>query len=234
MTAATCPPRETLKQYLIGDFEDPQSNAIESHLALCAACEQTVVGISYAHAEGIVHRDIKPSNLMLDVTGKVKILDFGLAQMNLWEEPVCELTTVGQLMGTIDYMAPEQAERMGAVDYRADLYALGASLFRLMAGRAPLAAAPNMTLLQKVRLLGSQTSPLLSSMRDDCPAALVQLVSHLLSRDPAARPASAAHVAEALQPFCEGHQLVALLQSAQAAEVAEVAESQAVAEAAEG
>ncbi len=182
---------------------------------------QTALGLSYAHAEGIVHRDVKPSNLMLDATGHVKILDFGLAQMNLWEEPVCELTTVGQLMGTIDYMAPEQAERTGAVDYRADLYSLGATLFRLLAGRAPLAAAPNMTLLEKVRLLGSQTSPLLSSLREDCPPALVELVSQLLARDPAARPASAAHVAEALQPFCEGSQLAELLVQAQSAAATE-------------
>ena len=193
-------------------------------LSIADACElirQTALGLSHAHAEGIVHRDVKPSNLMLDATGHVKILDFGLAQINLWDEPVCELTTVGQLMGTIDYMAPEQAERIGAVDYRADLYALGATLFRLIAGRAPLAASPNMTLLEKVRLLGSQTSPLLSSVREDCPAELVQLVSQLLSRDPAARPASAAHVAQALEPFCSGNRLVELLANAQAAAVAE-------------
>ena len=193
-------------------------------LSIADACElmrQTALGLSHAHAEGIVHRDVKPSNLMLDATGHVKILDFGLAQINLWDEPVCELTTVGQLMGTIDYMAPEQAERIGAVDYRADLYALGATLFRLIAGRAPLAASPNMTLLEKVRLLGSQTSPLLSSVREDCPPELVQLVSQLLSRDPAARPASAAHVAQALEPFCRGNQLVELLAKAQATAVAE-------------
>ncbi len=210
-------------EYIAG-LDLSRISRLTGRLAIADACElmrQTALGLSHAHAEGIVHRDVKPSNLMLDATGRVKILDFGLAQMSLWEEPACELTTVGQLMGTIDYMAPEQAERTGAVDYRADLYALGATLFRLLAGRAPLAAAPNMTLLEKVRLLGSQTSPLLSSIREDCPDALVQLVSQLLSRDPASRPASAAHVAEALQPFCEGSQLVELLESAQAAAVAE-------------
>lgn len=192
-------------------------------LSIADACEmmrQTAIGLSHAHAEGIVHRDVKPSNLMLDAAGHVKILDFGLAQINLWDEPVCELTTVGQLMGTIDYMAPEQAERIGAVDYRADLYALGATLFRLIAGRAPLAASPNMTLLEKVRLLGSQTSPLLSSVREDCPVELVQLVGQLLSRDPAARPASAAHVAQSLEPFCVDSQLAELLAKAQAAAAA--------------
>ncbi len=183
-------------------------------LSIADACElirQTALGLSYAHAQGVVHRDIKPSNLMLDGDGRVKILDFGLAQLNLWEEAAVELTTVGQLMGTLDYMAPEQAERAGPVDYRADLYALGATLFRLLTGRAPLAAAPNMTLLEKVRLLGSQTAPLVSTLRDDCPKALVSLIEQLLSRDPARRLASAAHVAEALAPFCSGHDLPGLL-----------------------
>ena len=183
-------------------------------LSIADACEmmrQAALGLSYAHAQGVVHRDVKPSNLMLDTSGRVKILDFGLAQLNLWEEAAVDLTTVGQLMGTLDYMAPEQAERVGPVDYRADLYALGATLFRLLTGRAPLAASPNMTLLEKVRMLGSQSAPLVSTLRDDCPVALVQLIEQLLSRDPATRPASAAHVAEALQPFCIGHNLPALL-----------------------
>lgn len=81
-------------------------------LEVADACEiirQTAMGLSYAHGEGIVHRDIKPSNLMLGADGKVKILDFGLAQLNFWDEGPAELTTVGQLLGTLDYMAPEQA-----------------------------------------------------------------------------------------------------------------------------
>lgn len=183
-------------------------------LPIADACElmrQTALGLSYAHAQGVVHRDIKPSNLMLDTTGRVKILDFGLAQLNLWDEAAVELTTVGQLMGTLDYMAPEQAERVGPVDYRADLYALGATLFRLLTGRAPLAAAPQMTLLEKVRLLGTQSAPLVSTLRDDCPAELVKLIEQLLSREPGQRPASAAHVAEALQPLCAGHDVAWLL-----------------------
>ncbi len=137
-------------------------------LPVADACElmrQAALGLSYAHAQGVVHRDVKPSNLMLDTAGRVKILDFGLAQLNLWEDAAVELTTVGQLMGTLDYMAPEQAERVGPVDYRADLYALGATLFRLLTGRAPLAASPNMTLLEKVRMLGSHSAPLVSTLR---------------------------------------------------------------------
>lgn len=187
-------------------------------LEIADACElmRTVAqGLSHAHAEGIVHRDVKPSNLMLDRQGRVKILDFGLAQWNLLNESANKLTTVGQLMGTLDYMAPEQAERNDGVDYRADLYALGATLFRLLTGRPPLAASPHMTLLEKVRLLGSQSAPSLSSLRCDAPAALVKLVASLLNRQINERPASAAHVAEALEPFCIGHDLASLFARAE-------------------
>ncbi len=120
----------------------------------CSILRTIALGLSHAHAVGIVHRDIKPSNMMLSNTGQVKILDFGLAQHNLWDETSAELTTVGQLMGTLDYMAPEQAERADAVDYRADLYSLGATLFRLVCGRAPLAATPQFITARQAAIVG--------------------------------------------------------------------------------
>ncbi len=148
-----------------------------------------------------MHRDVKPSNVMLGKSGEVKILDFGLAQVSLWDEASAELTTVGQLMGTLDYMSPEQAERADSVDYRADLYSLGATLFRLLSGRAPLAASPDLSPLAKLRLLGSHEPPRMDTLRPDVPQELVQLMSSLLARDPTQRPASAAHVAESLEGF---------------------------------
>lgn len=175
-------------------------------LSIADACEvirQTALGLSHAHEQGIVHRDIKPSNLMLDEQGQIRILDFGLAQMGAWEGDAAEITSVGQLMGTLDYMAPEQAERGGSVDYRADLYSLGATLFRLLTGRAPLAAAPDLTPLEKLRLLATHSSPKLKTLRPNASDELCELVDSLLSRDPSERPASAAHVAEALEAFNE-------------------------------
>lgn len=186
-------------------------------LEVAEACELmrvVAVGLNHAHAVGIVHRDVKPSNVMLGTGGAVKILDFGLAQLGKWNEAVIEQTTVGQLMGTLDYMAPEQAENPATVDYRADLYALGATLFRLLAGRPPLAPTPHMSPLAKLRLLSHATPPRLSTLRDDLPPALVQLVAQLLSRHPEERPASAAHVAEALEPFSLGSELPSLLTDA--------------------
>jgi serine/threonine protein kinase len=183
-------------------------------LPVADACElmrQTALGLSCAHAEGVVHRDVKPSNLMLDDSGRIRILDFGLAQYSPWDEASVDLTTVGQLMGTLDYMAPEQAEFSGNVDYRADLYALGSTLFRLLCGRPPLAAAPNQSPLEKLRLLDSQQPPKLSTLCPQAPAELVNLVAILLSRNPQHRPASAAHVAEQLLPFVAGADLPGLL-----------------------
>lgn len=189
----------------------------EDKLAISDACEvirQAAIGLAHAHEKGIVHRDVKPSNLMLDTSGYVCILDFGLAQIGFWDSGSAEITTVGQLMGTLDYMAPEQAERGGAVDYRADLYSLGSTLFRLLTGRAPLAAAPNLTPLEKLRLLATHKPPKLRSLRGDVPEELAQIVDAMLASDPAARPASATHVVELLEPFAAGSDLVGLLNRA--------------------
>ncbi|MCA9135631.1 MAG: protein kinase [Planctomycetales bacterium] len=189
----------------------------EEKLAISDACEvirQAAMGLAHAHEKGIVHRDVKPSNLMLDTGGQVRILDFGLAQIGFWDAGSAEITTVGQLMGTLDYMAPEQAERGGAVDYRADLYSMGSTLFRLLTGRAPLAAAPNLTPLEKLRLLATHKPPKLRSLRSDVPESLGQIVDAMLSSDPAGRPASATHAAELLEPFASGSDLVGLLNRA--------------------
>ncbi|MFO0977490.1 MAG: serine/threonine-protein kinase [Planctomycetaceae bacterium] len=208
-------------QYLVMEYvagmDLSRLSRLMGRLPVADACElirQAALGLSCAHAEGVVHRDIKPSNMMLDELGHIRILDFGLAQWTVWDEASVDLTTVGQLMGTLDYMAPEQAEASSGVDYRADLYALGATLFRLLCGRAPLAAAPNQSPLEKLRLLANHQPPKLSTLCPEAPEELVKLVASLLSRSAADRPASAAHVAEQLAPFAEGSKLVELLQQA--------------------
>lgn len=185
---------------------------IEDAAAIMA---RVALGLSYAHANGIVHRDIKPSNIMVRRDGEVKILDFGLAHTTLWDEVTAQLTTVGQLMGTLDYMAPEQADNPDAIDYRADLYSLGATLYRMLTGRPPLISAPNMSPLAKLRLIASAEPASLSVLRPDAPEALVELLKSLLARDPNDRPASAAHVAEQLQALATGANLPKLVSLAQ-------------------
>lgn len=184
----------------------------------CEIGRQIAIGLSYAHAQGFVHRDIKPSNVILDDGGVVKILDFGLVLFDRWDGVSNELTTVGQFLGTLDYMAPEQAERCGSVDFRADLYALGATLFKLLCGRAPLAAAPNQSPIDKLRLLANHRPPSLRTLRSDAPDALIRLVDTLLSTTPQARPASAAHVAQDLQPLAKPGCLVDLIARARSLE----------------
>ncbi len=186
-------------------------------LSIADACELVRVaalGLDHAHAHGIVHRDIKPSNVMIDRTGRVKILDFGLVHLDGWAGVSVEMTSVGQLLGTLDYMAPEQADRPDQVSPRSDAYSLGATLFRLLCGRAPYAASSNQSPLEKLRLLANARPPRVATLRPDLPLPLAELIDRTLARNPDDRPPSAAHLAEALQPFSTGADLAGLVERA--------------------
>ena len=112
-------------------------------LAVADACEivrQAAIGLQHAHENRMVHRDIKPSNLLATKDGVVKVLDLGLALLHEGDAAAArDLTNTGQVMGTLDYMAPEQADDTHAVDIRADIYSLGCTLYSLLAGQPPFA-----------------------------------------------------------------------------------------------
>jgi tetratricopeptide (TPR) repeat protein len=148
--------------------------------------------LSAAHKRGIVHRDIKPNNLFLvgNDVAQPKILDFGVARLRSSQR---ELTQTGAMIGTPGYMSPEQARGEREVDPRADVFALGCVLFKCLTGRPAFVGDDVLAVLLKVVL---EDAPRVSELRDDVPAALDELVSRMLAKALAARPADAAAVAE--------------------------------------
>jgi tRNA A-37 threonylcarbamoyl transferase component Bud32 len=114
-----------------------QEGRLEPGEAL-AIIAQICDALQYAHEEGVVHRDIKPENILLDSKGRVKIADFGLAKLLNRPRAAFTLTGSQQVMGTLDYMAPEQRTRSQEVDHRADIYSLGVVLYEMLTGELPL------------------------------------------------------------------------------------------------
>ncbi len=155
-------------------------------------------GLRHAHDRGVIHRDLKPGNLLLAADGTVKLADFGIAQLF----GRSRLTAVGTVVGTLDYMAPEQAEG-GVVDARADLYSLGAVLYCLLSGRPPLRAKTLAEMLEKLH--HNRPEPI-RQLVPDVPEPLEQLLEQLLEKDPQRRMATAQMAARRLE---------ALLQEAQ-------------------
>ncbi|MER7461148.1 serine/threonine-protein kinase [Micromonospora sp. NPDC126480] len=147
---------------------------------------------------GLVHRDIKPSNVMLETSGAVKVLDFGLAAVPD-DERYSRITQSGQSLGTVGYMAPEQI-RGEDTDHRTDLYGLGATLFDLLTGSPPFDGA---TTLTTVRHQLGTPPPRPTELRPQIPAVLDDLVHALLASRPKDRPAPAAEVYATLAPLVQ-------------------------------
>ena len=168
----------------------------------CEVIRQAATGMQHAHQRGIVHRDLKPSNLMLTSRGTVKILDLGLALLGTNSAGTMdELTTVGQLMGTLDFMAPEQFGDCHTVDQLVDVYSLGATLYKLISGFAPYSGDEYRTPLQKLKGLATADVVDIRERNPDVPAALADVLMRALAREPDERIGSA----EELATLLEGH-----------------------------
>ena len=182
----------------------------------CELIRQAAVGLAHAHGQGMVHRDIKPSNLMLsrvaEGTPQVKILDMGLALLDDNKTPGGrELTTTGQMMGTLDYMAPEQGTGAHEVDSRADIYSLGATLYKLLCGEAPFSGSKYNTPVKMMMALATGQAPSIATKRDGLPPDLVGIVDRMLARNPGDRFATSQEIADALAPLTADADLAALL-----------------------
>ena len=155
---------------------------------------QTAQGLRYAHDMHVVHRDIKPSNLMLDRQGTVKILDLGLARIDDLLRAHGEetsLTDWNSVIGTLDYMAPEQAENTRRADHRSDIYALGCTLFRMASGRA---VYPADSIVGKLAAHREQPVPRLTDACPDAPPALAAIFTRMVAKQPADRYQSVAEL----------------------------------------
>ena len=155
--------------------------------------------LAFAHAQGVVHRDIKPGNVLL-AAGSATVTDFGVAKAlssaRRSGEKGAGLTNTGMSLGTILYMAPEQAAGDPDIDGRADIYSLGITAYEMLAGTAPFAAlGPRAMLTARLTL----PPPPLSTIRKDVPAGLERLIARCLAIDPADRPQTAAELVEALE-----------------------------------
>lgn len=167
----------------------------------CDFIRQAALGLQHAHERGMVHRDIKPQNLMRTPDGQIKVLDFGLARFVSESQPAGPLTQVGTVMGTPDYIAPEQAHDARNADIRADIYSLGCTFYYLLSGQAPF---PNGSTLQKLMAHVEQTPRPMTEMRFDLPAGLSAVLARMMAKDPTQRYHTPAEVAQALAPFAEG------------------------------
>ncbi len=182
------------------------ANACEIGSELCKA-------LDYVAEKNLVHRDVKPSNVIVDDSGNVKLLDLGLARVQTVDGND-DFTATGQAMGTADYVAPEQINDARNVDVRTDLYGLGCTLYKMIAGRAPFAVEEYASPFAKMNAHVSQAPTKLSALRDDVPSELESLIHQMLEKDPAKRPDSAREVATRLEPFAKTADLVSMVSTA--------------------
>jgi serine/threonine protein kinase len=163
---------------------------------------QATAGLEYAHRKGVVHRDIKPSNLLLDDEGNIKVLDMGLARIggSFGQEESAHLTTTGQMMGTVEYMSPEQAEDTRAADARSDIYSLGCTLYRLLTGNGPFSRDTVVKTILAHR--DSPVPPIELGMPED--EIINQLFRKMVAKRPEDRFQTTSQLQEALQQVMEG------------------------------
>jgi serine/threonine protein kinase len=161
---------------------------------------QAAIGMQHGHELGMVHRDIKPGNLLLDRTGVIKVLDMGLARFfNKQQDSVTEKYDERCVLGTADYLAPEQAVS-NLVDIRADIYALGGTFYFMLTGQTPF---PDGTITAKLVAHQTREPRSVESFRADVPPGMIEVLRRMMSKEPAERYATPIEVAEALAEWAD-------------------------------
>ena len=194
---------ETEVHYLVMEYVEGQDlrRIVESQgvLDYCEAADlicQAAEGLAHAHARGLVHRDIKPANLLVDTEGVVKILDLGLAKF-FDDERHPSLTDPHQknVLGTVDYMAPEQARNSHDVDARADIYSLGHTFYFLLTGHPPF---PEGTAAERLHAHQTKSPEPIRHQRPDVPSRLVAIINKMTAKRPGLRYQTTIEVTKAL------------------------------------
>jgi serine/threonine protein kinase len=165
----------------------------------CHYARQVAIGLDFAFRSGIIHRDIKPGNILIDPRGVAKILDMGLARFYMDQTDMLTVKYDDKIvLGTADYVAPEQVANSHSVDVRADIYALGASLYFLLAGHPVF---PSGSVSQKLLWHRTKNPTPLRQIRPEVPEEVAAIVERMMAKDPAARQQTPAEVASDLMPW---------------------------------
>lgn len=157
-------------------------------------------GLQHAHSKGMIHRDVKPSNLMLLQDGNVKLLDLGIAR---YINSQSNLTATGQFMGTVDYVAPEQALDTRGVDHRADIYSLGCTFYHLLTGRAPYTGDAYDSVVSKILAHTEEEPPVVTRFAPDIPKPLQLTLQKMMAKSVDDRYPSAAEVVQSLEKYAK-------------------------------
>ena len=158
---------------------------------------QAAIGLEFAHSQGIVHRDVKPGNLLVDREGVVKILDMGLAMFREDEESLT-VAHDEKVLGTADYLAPEQALNSHTVDHRADIYGLGCAMYFMLTGHAPF---PEGSIAQRIAAHQSRMPAPITNKRPNCPQAIIDICTRMIQKRPEDRFQDASEVTAALDAW---------------------------------
>lgn len=170
-----------------------------------ALMAQVCDAVEHAHQRGVIHRDIKPGNIFVDTHGNPKVLDFGIGRAL---DDAGNATATGGVLGTLAYIAPEQLGDSSQAGVRSDVYALGAVLFELLAGRTPHLVR-EMTLTEAIRVISEQGAPRLSAVNPEMKGDLDAVVGKALDREPDRRYRSAGELADDLRRWLEGEPILA-------------------------